>query len=78
MCKMVQDLSRDELNELKSNFFYQDETQDINEGTFSTPEDIPDEIIFEHYDGVCFVEEDFFCNIKDGNYENCGVAYQGI
>lgn len=63
MCKMVQDLSRDELNELKFNFFYQDETQDINEGTFSTPEDISDEIIFEHYDGVCFVEEDFFCNI---------------
>lgn len=78
MYKMVQDLSRDELNELKSSFFYQDETQDINEGTFSTPEDIPDKIIFEHYDGVCFVEEDFFCNIKDGNYENCGGAYQGI
>ena len=78
MYKMIQDLSRDELNELKSSFFYQDETQDINEGTFSTPEDIPDKIIFEHYDGVCFVEEDFFCNIKDGNYENCGGAYQGI
>lgn len=78
MGKMIQDLSRDELNELKSSFFYQDETQDINEGTFSTPEDIPDKIIFEHYDGVCFVEEDFFCNIKDGNYENCGGAYQGI
>lgn len=78
MYKMVQDLSRDELNELKSSFFYQDETQDVNEGTFSTPEDIPDKIIFEHYDGVCFVEEDFFCNIKDGNYENCGGAYQGI
>ena len=78
MYKMVQDLSRDELNELKSSFFYQDETQDINEGTFSTPEDIPDKIIFEHYDGVCFVEEDFFCNIKDGNYENCGGAYQEI
>ena len=78
MYKMVRDLSRDELNELKSSFFYQDETQNINEGTFSTPEKIPDEIIFEHYDGVCFVEEDFFCNIKDGNYENCGGAYQGI
>ena len=37
MVKIVQDLSRDELNELKSNFFYQDETQDINEGTFSPP-----------------------------------------
>ena len=78
MYKMVQDLSRAELNELKSSFFYQDETQNINEGTFSTLEDIPDKIIFEHYDGVCFVEEDFFCNIKDGNYENCGGAYQGI
>lgn len=27
MYKMVQDLSRDELNELKSSFFYQDETR---------------------------------------------------
>lgn len=76
--KMVQDLSREELNELKNNFFYQDETQDIIEDDFSCPEDIPDWIIFEHYDGVCFEEEDFFCNIHDGNYENCGAAYQGV
>lgn len=78
MYKSVYDLTREELDELKESFFHQEETQDINEGTFSTPEDIPDEIIFEHYDGLYFVEEDFFCNIKDGNYENCGGAYQDI
>ena len=25
------------------------------------PEQIPDDIIFEHYDGVCFVPDDFCC-----------------
>lgn len=78
MIKMVQDLTRDELDELKTAFFQQDETQSILEGAYSQPREIPDEIIFEHYDGLCFVEEDFFCNIKDDNYENCGGAYQGI
>lgn len=76
MCKTVYDLSRDELDELKTNFFWQDETQDILEGDYTSPEQIPDEIIFKHYDGICFVDEDFLCNIKDDNFENCGAAYQ--
>lgn len=78
MLKMVQDLTREQLDELKNNFFWQDETQDIIEGAFSSPEEIPDWIIFEHYDGICFTDDDFFCTASNGDFENCGAAYQGI
>lgn len=59
---LVQDLSREQLNELKNSFFWQDETQDILEDVYTSPEQIPDDIIFEHYNGVCFVDDDFFCS----------------
>lgn len=59
MYKSVYDLSPAEMEELKQSFFYQDETQDIIQGAFDCPEQIPDEIILEHYDGVYFVEDDF-------------------
>lgn len=62
---MVQDLTRDQLNELKYNFFWQDETQDILEGEYASPEQIPDEIIFEHYDGVRFSADDFISQEED-------------
>lgn len=26
---------------------------------------IPDEVIYEHYAGISFVEEDFWCNLKE-------------
>lgn len=65
MIKMVQDLTRDELDELKTAFFWQDETQDILEGAYSQPCEIPDEIIFEHYEDMTFVDDDFFCNLKE-------------
>lgn len=59
MYKSVYDLSLAEMEELKQSFFYQDETQDIIQGAFDCPEEIPDEIILEHYDGIYFVEDDF-------------------
>lgn len=45
MYKSVYDLSPAEMEELKQSFFYQDETQDIIQGAFDCPEQIPDEII---------------------------------
>ena len=62
--KTVYDLNRDELNELKNSFYWQDETQDILENAFTSQEEIPDYIIFEHYDGLCFVDDDFYCNVN--------------
>lgn len=66
MYKTVYDLSPAEMDELKQSFFWQDETQDILQGAFESPEQIPDEIILEHYSGVCFTDDDFFCNIERG------------
>lgn len=64
MYKTVYDLYPAEMDELKQSFFWQDETQDILQGAFESPEQIPDEIILEHYSGVCFTDNDFFCNIE--------------
>lgn len=76
--KTVYDLTIAQLEELKNSFFWQDETQDILEGAFASPEEIPDYIIFEHYNGVYFSDDDFFCTAKNSNFENCGAAYQDI
>ena len=76
MCKTVYDLTRDELDELKESYFYQlrdndDEvlwalnnpnSQDID--GITAPDQIPDSVIFEHYAGISFVDDDFFCNQK--------------
>lgn len=59
MC--VQDLTREQMEELKNSFFWQDETQDILQGEYTSPDEIPDDIIIEHYSGVWFVNDDFFC-----------------
>lgn len=64
MYKTAYDLSPAEMDELKQSFFWQDETQDILQGAFESPEQIPNEIILEHYSGVCFTDDDFFCNME--------------
>lgn len=34
------------------------------DGDITDPEQIPDDIIQEHYSGVSFVDDDFFCNME--------------
>lgn len=50
----VRELRRDQLEELQEAYFWTVE----NEYTF--PHEIPDSIILEYYDGICFVDDDFF------------------
>ena len=57
----VYELTRDQLDELKTAYFYQDEVQDILSEDIIYPEQIPDEVIFNHYDGIVFVDGDFSC-----------------
>ena len=70
----VHDLSRDQLIELKQNYFTQlaDEGSyaevlnvDYNEPSYldiaMADEIVPDDVIFNNYDGICFVNDDFFC-----------------
>lgn len=64
MYKTVYDLTREELDELKESFSHQEETQDIIKDGIVYSSMIPDEIIFNHYEGISFVTDDFFCNQK--------------
>lgn len=55
----VTELSREELDELKYN--YADErTHGCSYEELMGSLDIPDDVIFEHYDGIDFVKDDFF------------------
>ena len=65
MYKSVEELRREELDELKNNYYWQLYDQGGLVAGISDSSEIPDNVILEHYAGVSFVEEDFFCNIKD-------------
>ena len=61
---VVQDLIREQMDELKAAYFWQEETQDILPDDITSPEQIPDDIIIEHYSGIYFVNDDFFCTME--------------
>ena len=68
MIRVVQDLTREELDELKQSYICvmkegSDEPaywDDLAEA----PEYISDETLFEYYDSMTFTEDDFFCNLR--------------
>ena len=62
----VRELNRDQLEELKSAYFWGEDTLEIPKydalglpALF--PGDIPDAVIFDYYAGICFVNDDFCC-----------------
>ena len=61
----VRQLSRDQLTELKqqmvSDETYNTEGRTASYGELAEAESVPDEKVFEHYAGIGFVEDDFFC-----------------
>ena len=64
--KTVRDLTREQLNELKQSYKIQLE----QDGDFSYEElvnatNIPDDVIFEHYEGITFTDDDFFCTANN-------------
>lgn len=63
MYKSVYDLKQEELDELKSSYFDNPDSEEVLGDKITCPQDIPDNLIFEHYSGVSFTDEDFFCNI---------------
>lgn len=60
--RLVNDLSMEELEELRESYFYQ--LQDQGEEDFENPEDIPMSNVMFHYEGVMFSEDDFFINLN--------------
>lgn len=65
----VHELNRDQLDQLKNALFWSDdpETAEILDDDIIVPEQIPDDIVFQHFAGISFVEDDFFCN-EGGKY----------
>lgn len=75
----VYDLNREQLNELKQS--YSAQLEDCGDGNsyydLIKAEDIPDEIIFNHYDGIIFSDDDFFCSCdKDKDYKYYEVTFR--
>lgn len=56
----VWELSRDQISELKFGYYY-DILEESDAEKYATWDDIPDQIIFEHYKHTIFVNDDFGC-----------------
>lgn len=54
----VQELNKEQLDALRWAMFYEDGSDEVLQG-IETPFDITDEMVFSHYAGVYFVEDDF-------------------
>ena len=61
----VKELNQDQLTELKQNYFYNQLTEDERADIYCCYWEIPNEIIFDFYDGIEFVKDDFFCSIDE-------------
>lgn len=62
---LVQDLNREQLEELKTSYFWLDDAQDVLPDDILIPEEIPDDIILDHYAGICFANDDFCCSTEE-------------
>lgn len=62
----VYELNRDQFSELKEAFLAQHLDEEfISYGLLADADEIiPDETIFEAYEGTIFTEDDFFCSAK--------------
>lgn len=54
----VQELNTAQLDFLRWSMFYEDGSDEVLQG-IETPHYINDEMVFNHYDGIYFVEDDF-------------------
>jgi hypothetical protein len=68
----VRELNREQLDELKQTYACQlrdcgedEEVIGISYKELTDATLIPDDVIFYHYDGIEFVEDDFFCGKED-------------
>ena len=56
----VHELSRDQLDELKQNYVFET-VENPSYGELADSVGIPDEVVFDYYAGIRFVNDDFFC-----------------
>ena len=62
--RTINELTQDELQELRETYFYQLlDTDPEALGFITEASDIPIQVIFEHYGGISFTPDDFYCNL---------------
>ena len=65
--KSVHELDKNELEELRSRWYYQHKDdgslEKIMDREVEDEEDIPMDIVVAYYEDTFFVEDDFFCNL---------------
>jgi hypothetical protein len=66
MYRNVNELNQNELEELRSRYFHQllddGSLEEVMGKEINSEEEIPMELIKNHYGDISFVDEDFFCN----------------
>jgi hypothetical protein len=64
--KTVHDLTQDELEELRSRWYYQHlddgSLEEVAGFAAESDTEIPMDVVITYYEGTFFVAEDFFCN----------------
>lgn len=61
----VRELDEEQLSQLKWNLYYGDESIEVpldiidQIESYDYPDMIPDELVFQLYESICFVEDDF-------------------
>ena len=66
---LITELNREQLDELKQTYTTQlheygkdEEVLGISYQELTDATEIPDDVIFNHYEGMTFTEDDFFCS----------------
>lgn len=57
----VRELNRQQLDELKQ-IYICETMENPSWGDLVDSTEIEDEVIYNRYDGICFVDDDFFCS----------------
>jgi hypothetical protein len=69
MYRNVNELNQNELEELRSRYYYQllddGSLEEVMGKEIDSEEEIPMELIKDHYGHTSFVDEDFFCNTSN-------------
>ena len=67
--KTVNELSQEELQELRERYYHlgldDGSLDEVIGKEIDSADEIPMDLIKTHYDGTFFIEEDFWCNLKD-------------
>lgn len=61
----VYELTEEQMDELKNNLYWEMvDTGEDEEAGYMFYWDIPDELVFDHFSDIVFVEDDFFCSCR--------------